>query len=79
MQQSIRILEVALRVLSALNEKRYPDNADVAILEEFAGPKPSSQDLDEFTCDVIRKALSHRSEVRKALGPPRTFTASEPS
>jgi hypothetical protein len=40
MQQSLEVLTTALRVLTALSEKRQPDPADLQELEAFIGPNP---------------------------------------
>ncbi len=70
MQQSLHAMQTALRVLSALTEKRTPKESDVEELIRIAGAKPAGMGLDEFACDVIQKALNHRSEIR-----PKTRTA----
>jgi hypothetical protein len=64
MQQSFHAMETALRVLSALTEKRIPEESDVQELIRIAGTKPAGMGLDEFACAVIQKALNHRAEVR---------------
>lgn len=72
-------MQLALRVLTALTEKRYPDSDDVTKLRELAGPGHETTDPDVLACDVIHAALKHREEVRDAL--PRILTAggSKPS
>jgi hypothetical protein len=57
-------MQTALRVLTAITEGRQPDPADVAALRSYAGPQPAGIDLDEFACEVIQKAIMHRTEVR---------------
>lgn len=64
MQQSLGAMKAALRVLTALNEKRQPKDADIGALVRFAGPPPANAGLDEFACDVIQKALQRRAQVR---------------
>jgi len=66
MQESLNAMKAALRVLTALNEKRTPREADVEALVQFAGPQPRGINLDEFACDVIQKALGRRTDQRIA-------------
>jgi hypothetical protein len=76
MEISLNTMTVALRVLTALTEKTNPDPADIAALEAIAGPRPEGLDLDAFACNVIKQALSHREEVRRASEAPLVFKAS---
>ena len=69
MQQSLQIMKVSLRVLSALNEKQAPDPADVAMLREYLGAEGAAN-LDELACEVIQKALGARAQARSALRRP---------
>ena len=63
MRQTITIMKVSLRVLTALSKKRQPDSADVETLRRYLGSR-GPFDLDELCCDVIQKALSVvRAEV----------------
>jgi hypothetical protein len=64
MQQSLEVMTAALRVLTALSEKREPDPADIQELEAFIGPKPSNIGRDEWVCDAIQSAIKHRQKVR---------------
>jgi len=64
MDQSLEAMQVALRVLSELNEKRHPAAADIEALRALAGPLPDHTGLDEVACEVIQKALKRRAEVR---------------
>ena len=57
-------MQLALRVLTALTEKRYPDPDDVAKLRELA-PGARAKTADELACEVIHKALKQRAEVRQ--------------
>jgi hypothetical protein len=63
MQQSLAAMNVALRVLTALTEKRHPDPADVEELRRLA-PLHADCPLDELACDVIQEAIRRRAEVR---------------
>jgi hypothetical protein len=64
MRESIDVMKIALRVLTAVSQKHAPDSQDIADLESFAGPKPPDVDLDEFTCSVIQVALKKRAVRR---------------
>jgi hypothetical protein len=48
------LMMAALRVLTALNTHPEPAHDDVMVLRTYA-PLRADADLDEFTCDVIRK------------------------
>jgi hypothetical protein len=64
-QHSSEILELALRVLTAITDKCYPDPADVAALRRlapFAGPMP----VDELACELIQGVLRIRATARVA-------------
>ena len=52
-------LTVALRVLTAITEKRGPNPADVEELRRLA-PLSSQASIDELACDVIQQTLRHR-------------------
>jgi hypothetical protein len=60
MGESYHVLKTALRVISAINEKRGSDPADIERLKAIAGPKPNDVTTDKFTCDVIKKAIDGR-------------------
>jgi len=57
--------KVALRVLTALNEKRDPDPKDLALLRAYC---PEGRDLgpDELACMAIQQALEARKARRNA-------------
>jgi hypothetical protein len=57
MDQGLDAMRAALRVLTALNEKRRPPDSDILELRQFAGPQPADMDLDELACTVIQKVL----------------------
>ena len=75
MQQSLEVMTTALRVLTALTEKREPDPADIQALEAFVGPKPSDISRDEWVCDAIQSAIKHREAARQKSDGPTTFRA----
>jgi hypothetical protein len=66
MQKSLEAMQVAVRVLTALSEKRTPDPADVEILNNYA-PLLSHLSPDELACDVIQQALRRREQVRARM------------
>jgi hypothetical protein len=66
MQESLAVMQTALRILTAITENRLPDPADVVALHSYAGPQPEGYDLDEFACAVIQEAMKRRAEVRAA-------------
>ncbi len=63
MELSVEALKVALRVLTAISERRTPDERDVAALKKLA-PLLADGPLDELACDVIQQALKRRAELR---------------
>jgi hypothetical protein len=64
-QYSLQAMEVALRVLTALTEKRNPHPADVNRLRTIVDGSSRDLPLDELACEVIQRALRHRAEARK--------------
>jgi hypothetical protein len=64
MQQSLNAMTIALRVLTALTEHQQPDPNDVDELRRLT-PLSADADLDELACDVIHRALKHRTEIRE--------------
>jgi hypothetical protein len=65
MQQSLEAMTTALRVLTALTDKRYPDPADVETLRGYV-PQLRDEPPDELACEVIEQALKHRAVARSA-------------
>jgi len=55
--------KVALRVLTAINEKRDPDPKDIALLRAYC-PEGRHVDLDELACMAIQQALETRKAIR---------------
>jgi hypothetical protein len=64
MQQSFDAMTTALRVLTAITERRQPDQGDVHVLYGLAGPQREGIGLDELACEVIQRALNRRSAAR---------------
>ena len=58
MQQSLKAMQLALRVLAALTENRYPDPQDVAELRKLAPEAPQEFGVAELACEVIQRKLS---------------------
>jgi hypothetical protein len=65
MEQSFEAMTIAMRVLTALNEKRPPDPRDLDYLRKVASTRAHIPP-DELACEVIQQAIKHRSEVRIA-------------
>jgi hypothetical protein len=63
-------MQTALRVLTAITEKRQPDPADVATLHGYAASQDTAMDLDQLACEVIQKAIKRRAKVRDNLDSP---------
>jgi hypothetical protein len=63
MQETQEAMKTALRVLTALTEKRQPSPLDVDTLRRYAGPHPEGIGLEQFACDVIQKSLARRTAV----------------
>jgi len=66
MQAGLDAMKTALRVLTALTEKRAPDPEDINLLRSYAGPQPDDVALDEFACTIIQQALKQRAQIRAA-------------
>jgi hypothetical protein len=64
-QQAIDEIKTALRVLTAIVEKRYPDPADIDELRRLA-PLLAEAPPDELACGVIRQALNYQEKARAA-------------
>jgi hypothetical protein len=60
MNERLKAMRAALRVLGSLTENHQPNETDVAALEHFAGPRPPNVDLDEFACSVIHRAIKNQ-------------------
>jgi hypothetical protein len=66
MQQSLEMMQLALRVLADITKKRQPNAKDLAALRHLAGPENENTDPDVLACDVIQKAIKRRESVRSA-------------
>jgi hypothetical protein len=55
MGEAAMVLDIALRVLTALAQKASPDSKDLQELEKLVGPKPGEDELDVFICSVIQR------------------------
>ena len=64
MQESLDAMNAALRVLTAVNEKRQPEAKDVEVLRSLAGPQREGVGMDELACDAVANALKRRAEAR---------------
>jgi hypothetical protein len=65
MEQRGVALTLALRVLTAINEKRHPDQAEVELLREFS-KLPAHTAIDQIACQLIEQAIQHVPVSRKA-------------
>jgi len=66
MKESLELLTVSLRVLTAINNKQPPAQSDIDILIAFAGARPAGIGLDEFVCDVVQSAVDMRAIARNS-------------
>jgi len=64
MPNDLTAMKTALRVLTALAERRSPSPADIEELREIAHQQRVDTPLDEIACDVIQVALQHRESER---------------
>ena len=62
---STEVLEVALRVLTAITGHQKPNEDDLDTLRKYA-PFLAHEPADELACDVVQQALQQRAEVRSA-------------
>jgi hypothetical protein len=70
MKESLELLTVSLRVLTAINNKQPPDQSDIDLLITSAGSRPAGMGLDEFVCGVIRSAIEQRAIARNVQNGP---------
>ena len=79
MQEAMKVLKTALRVLTAITEERPPDPFDVYELLGYA-PLLRELSLDELACAVIRHATrALRKERRRPVGTEEARTIREPN
>jgi hypothetical protein len=67
MEQRGVALTLALRVLTAINEKRHPDQAEVELLRELSN-LPAQTAIDQMACQLIEQAIQQVPASRKATG-----------
>jgi hypothetical protein len=60
-------MKTALRVLSAIVEKRSPEPADVEQLRSLAPPL-ATVSVEEIACEVVQLALKNRASGRASVG-----------
>jgi hypothetical protein len=65
MRDSLEAMKTALRVLTAICEKRQPDPADVQDLRHYA-PLLAHCPIDEVACEVIHQSLRICAGIRPA-------------
>ncbi|HEY3827292.1 MAG TPA: hypothetical protein VGL82_22215 [Bryobacteraceae bacterium] len=63
MDDTFDAMMIAVRVLTAVNEKRQPDAADLGYLRQFS-PPAAHLPCDELACEVIQQIIKQRAEVR---------------
>ena len=66
MEPSKAAMKAALRVLTALSERRQPNQSDVDELHWYA-PSERERPIDELVCDAIQRALLDREQKRQAV------------
>jgi hypothetical protein len=64
MDDSIAAMKTALRVLTAIIEKRTPETTDIEPLRQMA-LLPADAPLDEVACEVIQQAVRIRAADRE--------------
>jgi hypothetical protein len=65
MQQSLDAMQVALRVLAAITERRPPRAEDVEELQRIA-PKGEYASIDEMACRVVEEGIKRHRAKRQA-------------
>ena len=63
MSESLAVMQTALRVLTAINERSEPEPADVDELRRLI-PHAKSIPLDRLACDAIWMRLSRSAPAR---------------
>jgi hypothetical protein len=58
---------VAIRVLTAINNRQTPTDGDVLLLRAYC-PDHRDLDPDELACLVIQEAMERRKKTRTATG-----------
>lgn len=57
-------MEVALRVLNAVNDHLSPNPTDVEKLRRWLDPKEHNADPDELACVMIHSEVQRKQEAR---------------
>jgi hypothetical protein len=65
MQAGLDAMKVALRVLTALTERKDPTAEDLSDLRMFA-PDANRLAPDELACEVIQRSIKARAMAREA-------------
>lgn len=65
MPEQSEAMMIAMRVLSAMNEKRAPASEDVDWLYQHV-PDSESLPPDELACSVVREEVIARAALRKS-------------
>jgi hypothetical protein len=65
--QNLLAMEIALRVLTALCQKRLPSPVDLNELERFVGKKPIGVPLDDWLCELITQAMQQRATAHPTI------------
>jgi hypothetical protein len=65
-KESIEVMKVALRVLTAITEKSGPLTSDLRTLLDFA-PDLTRLPPDELACEVIQRAMKRQVHLQRAL------------
>jgi hypothetical protein len=65
MQAGLDAMKVALRVLTALTERRDPAAEDLADLRTYA-PDANRLAPDELACEVIQRSIKARAAARES-------------
>jgi hypothetical protein len=63
-ESKLTALTVAVRVLTAINEMRQPNEVDAERLRHFSQLPPDTE-IDEIACDVIKHSLRQSPEAGK--------------
>ena len=79
MQESFDAIKVAVRVLDALTERRYPYAGDIATLRAIAGAEAQNLTDDELACKVIHDALGRRAAARSKPNAPNSRSDRPPN
>jgi hypothetical protein len=65
MDELMAVLELGLRVLTAVINNRDPDPTDVEMLRRQSPLSQSDRPIDEVACEVIQAALKRRARATR--------------